>query len=202
MAYLIFADRKGELARHQLVGPVTIGRSNECSIAVHDALLSRKHCKIERVLDGWVIEDLGRKTGTQIDNHPVARRTLLDGDVLQMGRTRVCFRAGAFVPAPPVNRPADMRPLDPIEALAGTVAGFRMELEPAIDTTHFPTPQPKPAEPNTPSVLEAQSLITGLSSSSWDELSARTGLPPGRTQHPKRARGAVVDHRAFEQFLG
>ncbi|MDW8262158.1 MAG: FHA domain-containing protein [Phycisphaerales bacterium] len=187
MAYLIFADRKGELARHELAGPVTVGRANECSIAVHDALLSRRHCRIEPMLDQWVITDLGSKNGTFIDNQRVSRQTLRDGDIIRIGRTRVCFRAGPFVPAPPSNRPADFRPIDPIEALAGTVAGFRLEPTPAVDTSGFPRPQPRPAEPHSATSDEAHSLVTGLSSSAWDELLAAgaTVRPGSNRPRPK-----------------
>mgnify|MGYP000269717445 CR=1 FL=1 len=198
MAYLIFADRRGELARHELAGPVTVGRSQECSIAVHDAQLSRRHCKIERLLDSWVIEDLGSKNSTRVDGRVVTRHTLSNGDVIRIGRTLVCFRAGAFIPAPPADRPADLRPVNPIEALAGTVAGFRVETPPTVDTTNFPRPQPKPAEPNTPSLIEAQSLITGLSSSSWDELQTRGAAPPGRDT---RARPVVSVNESHMQTI-
>lgn len=173
MAYLIFADRKGELARHELAGPITIGRSPECTVVVRDVLLSRRHCSIEPMLDRWVITDLGSKNGTFVEDKRIDRRTLEDGDVVRIGRTSVCFRKGAFVPAPPSNRPVDFRPLDPVEALAGTVAGFRVEDEPKVDTSHFPRPQPRPAEPKSLSRSEAAGLVTGLSSSQWDDMIAR-----------------------------
>lgn len=177
MAYLIFADRSAELARHELAGPVTIGRADGCSIVVRDIELSRRHCKVEPVIDQWVITDLGSKNGTRVDGRLVTRHTLEDGDVVRLGRIMMCFRAGAFVPPPPTDRPADVRPTDPREALAGTVAGFRIAPEPTVDTTHFPRPQPHPAETNAPSLVEAHSLVTGLSSSSWDELITRSGNP-------------------------
>jgi len=195
MAYLIFADRKGELARHELTGPITIGRAPECTIVVRDVLLSRRHCKIEPMLDRWVIEDLGSKNGTQVEGRPVTRQTLEDGDVIRAGRIQICFRAGKFVPAPPGNRPADVRPVDPIEALAGTVAGFRYESEAAVDTAHFPRPQPRPAEHRTSSAAEAHSLITGLSSSSWDDLIEKGQVPAGARRQPKVSVPGQAKHR-------
>jgi predicted component of type VI protein secretion system len=190
MAYLIFADRTGELARHELQphdGPVTIGRSIECGLIVHDALLSRQHCRIEPVLDGWVVTDLGSKNGTRVDDRLVTRHTLADGDVLRIGRTGVCFRAGAFVPAAVPGRPAHARP---IEALAGTVAGFRVPLPPAVDTATFPRPQPRPAPGHAASAVEAHSLVTGLSSSAWDSL--LTAGSDTRTALLARARPRVT----------
>lgn len=180
MAYLIFADRKGELARIEMRGPITIGRAGDCTVAVRDVLLSRRHCQIEPLLDRWVISDLGSKNGTFIEGQRVDRKTLEDGDVVRIGRTSVCFRAGAFVPAPPSERPADFRPVDPLEALASTVAGFRVEPEPKVDTTRFPRPQPRPAEGKSATAAEAASLVTGLSSSQWDDLIARGEGRPNR----------------------
>lgn len=185
MAYLIFADRRGELARHALGGPITIGRSPECTVIVRDVLLSRHHCQIEPMLDRWVVTDLQSKNGTFVGQQRIDRHTLEDGDVVRIGRTEVCFRAGDFVPAPPEMRPADYRPVDPLEALASTVAGFRVEPEPKVDTTHFPRPQPRPADPTTATGAEAASLVTGLSSSQWDELIARGGGPTLNRPRPK-----------------
>lgn len=180
MAYLIFADRKGELARLDLSGAVTIGRAPDCTVAVRDVLLSRRHCLIEPLLDRWVISDLGSKNGTFIEGQKIDRKTLEDGDVVRIGRTSVCFRAGKFVPAPPTDRPADFRPVDPLEALASTVAGFRVEPEPKVDTTRFPRPQPRPAESKSATAAEAASLVTGLSSSQWDDMIARGEGRPNR----------------------
>lgn len=185
MAYLIFADRRGELARHPLSGPLVIGRSPECTVVVRDVLLSRRHCQIEPMLDRWVVTDLNSKNGTFVGTQRIDRHTLDDGDVIRIGRTEVCFRAGDFVPAPPETRPADYRPLDPLEALANTVAGFRVEPEPRVDTTHFPRPQPRPADPATPTVSDAASLVTGLSSSQWDDLIARGAAPSLNRPRPK-----------------
>jgi predicted component of type VI protein secretion system len=191
MAYLIFADRKGELARHALDGAVTIGRSPECTLVIRDVLLSRRHCQVEPMLDRWVISDLGSKNGTFVDEKRIDRHTLDDGDVVRIGKTSVCFRAGEFVPAPAGNRPPDIRPVDPIEALAGTVAGFRVEPDSKVDTSHFPRPQPKPAESKSMTAAEANDLVTGLSSSQWDDLVARGG----RTGKRKLPKVSVNEHR-------
>jgi predicted component of type VI protein secretion system len=212
MAYLIFADRKGELARHELGGPITIGRSPDCTVVVRDVLLSRRHCQIEPLLDRWVVSDLGSKNGTFVDEQRIDRKTLDDGDVIRIGRTNVCYRAGAFVPAAASNRPADFRPIDPLEALASTVAGFRVEPEPKVDTKHFPRPQPRPPETKSLTSAEAAALVTGLSSSQWDDLIAR-GERPNRplpkvsvnedpTRKPRdaaarRKRGALIAAAAF-----
>ena len=87
MAYLVFSSHKGEeIGRRRLEGPVTIGRSHECDVSLHDILLSRSHCRLERTRDGWVVTDLGSKNGTVIDGRPVTRHALRPGEVIRIGR--------------------------------------------------------------------------------------------------------------------
>src|SRR5690242_9859543 len=136
MPYLILADRHAEIDRVELFDDaVTIGRSPECAVQVRDAMLSRQHCRIEPRADGrWVLVDLGSRNGSHLvveeASTAVSRHLLEDGDVVRIGRSRVCFRAGPFVPPAPDAQPQPRRgarPADPHEALAGTVTGFVLE---------------------------------------------------------------------------
>src|SRR5207248_5270596 len=92
---------------------------------IHDILLSRKHCRLEPSADGrWTVSDLGSKNGTFVDERRVERHALGDGEVIQVGKTRITFHTGSFIPPPrSFNHPRPARPVDPQEALAGTVAG-------------------------------------------------------------------------------
>src|SRR5690349_8862659 len=101
MAYLSFFYKGEEIDRRELREPLVIGRSPECNVAVRDILLSRRHCRIEPEAGGWSAQDLGSKNGTHIGDELVTRRLLKDGDVMLMGKTRVSFHTGAFVPLPP-----------------------------------------------------------------------------------------------------
>jgi pSer/pThr/pTyr-binding forkhead associated (FHA) protein len=146
MAYLVFSTSSGrELGTRRLDGPLTIGRSPECDVSLHDILLSRRHCRLERVREGWAITDLQSKNGTVIDGRPVTRHVLRPGEVIKMGRVAVTFRAGKLAPAEEKKdalvRPK--RPADPFNASEGTVAGFKYEPptgERSVD--NFPTPKP------------------------------------------------------------
>src|SRR3954464_14239506 len=128
MAFVVIADRNQEIDRRELFGPVVIGRSPECDLAVRDILLSRRHCMIERIGETWVVADLSSKNGTRVNSELITRQVLHDGDVIRIGRTRICFRGGMFIPPPKEKRP-NVRPADPVEALAGTMAGFRFDEE-------------------------------------------------------------------------
>jgi predicted component of type VI protein secretion system len=146
MAYLVFSTSSGrELGTRRLDGPLTIGRSPDCDVSVHDILLSRRHCRLERTREGWAITDLQSKNGTVIDGRPVTRHTLRPGEVIKIGRVAVTFRAGKLAPAEEkkdaLTRPK--RPADPFNASEGTVAGFKYEPptgERSVE--HFPSPKP------------------------------------------------------------
>jgi pSer/pThr/pTyr-binding forkhead associated (FHA) protein len=77
MAYLVFSSHKGEeIGRRRLEGPVTIGRSPDCDVSLHDHLLSRHHCRLAPSDDGWVLTDLGSKNGTIVHGKPVTQHVL------------------------------------------------------------------------------------------------------------------------------
>lgn len=149
MAYLVFSSHKGEeIGRRRLDGPVTIGRSPDCDVTLHDHLLSRHHCRLAPSDDGWILVDLDSKNGTVVAGKNVARHILGDNESFMIGRVKVRFRAAALAPGQEKNvatgRPR--RPADPHDALSGTVAGYRYQ--PPADEKHlrdveqFPRPQP------------------------------------------------------------
>src|SRR5947208_14375226 len=105
MAYLIFTANGEEFARRELEGVAAVlGRAPDCDITVPDIMLSRHHCRVEPAAhddcQGWRIVDLQSKNGTYLRGRPITTHDLHDGDELRLGRTRITFRAGAFV-APP-----------------------------------------------------------------------------------------------------
>jgi predicted component of type VI protein secretion system len=179
MAYLILADRdQREICRHDLTGKTIIGRAPDCDVSIHDILLSRRHCVIERVMDQWVIADLGSKNGTFIDGTRITRHILNDNDTVLIGRTRLSFRQGAFVPPAPGSASRTNRPADPIEALSGTVAAFRfIDEEELARVENFPRPKPKPREPRAYSAEDVNSMVADIASSSWDSIIAGASRP-------------------------
>ncbi len=126
MAYIVLADSDHEIDRRELIGPVIIGRALDCSLAVHDALLSRKHCSLERFGNDWVLRDLRSKNGTFVNSQLIESHLLKDGDIVRIGKTRVFFRTSEFIAATdqqPVSKL--LRPVDPREAMASSLSGFK-----------------------------------------------------------------------------
>lgn len=171
MAYVIVYHKDQEVARRELSGAATIGRSPDCELSVHDIMLSRRHCRIEPDGEGWILADLGSKNGTRVGGTSVTRAPLSDGDVIRMGNTAVRYRTGLFVPASKPRSPGLQRPADPFEALSGTVRDFTYQpVQVAPNGIPFPVPRPIPREPEAYADEEVRSLVSELVSSSWDSI--------------------------------
>jgi Protein of unknown function (DUF3662)/FHA domain len=72
-------------------GPWTVGRSQECDIVVSDPNVSRKHARLSRADNGFVVEDLGSTNGTLLDGAPIDRERIESGDELTFGQTTARF---------------------------------------------------------------------------------------------------------------
>jgi hypothetical protein len=179
MAYVIFTANGDEVDRRELAVAVTIGRAQDADIPVRDILLSRKHCRIEPSGEQWVVTDLGSKNGTYLGYRQIMRHQLRDGDELRIGRTRVTFKAGAFAPAPVGTKRRDVvRPADPTEALAGTVAGFLLVEPGEVERqAGAPVPQPRPPEPTSFASEDVYGMLNEIASSSWDSIMAQASRP-------------------------
>lgn len=69
----------------------TLGRHTQSTIVLTDDGVSRKHARIVRQGDRYVLEDQGSANGTFVRGEKVDRHVLTDGDVFQLGPT-VMFR--------------------------------------------------------------------------------------------------------------
>ena len=56
---------------------ITLGRSSESDIQIHDTLISRVHCKLEWEDDKWYLNDLGSTNGTWMVGRKVDKKVLL-----------------------------------------------------------------------------------------------------------------------------
>ena len=92
-------------------GPWTVGRSQENDITVNDPNVSRRHARISRADDGYVVEDLGSTNGTLLDGAPIDRERIDGGDELTFGQTAARFVRRIGVPdgTPRGGRPSPSR---------------------------------------------------------------------------------------------
>jgi diguanylate cyclase (GGDEF)-like protein len=78
---------------------VLIGRGSDCAIHIDDHSVSRKHVRIEPAPHGYFAEDLGSTNGTFVNDQPINRQMLKDGDYLRVGNCIYRFLAGGNVEA-------------------------------------------------------------------------------------------------------
>jgi predicted component of type VI protein secretion system len=71
--------------------PVSIGRLPDNALVISDPAVSARHARVTWEADHYVIEDLRSTNGTYVNNKPIARHTLLDGDVILIGKHSVLF---------------------------------------------------------------------------------------------------------------
>jgi hypothetical protein len=70
---------------------VIIGRLQDCDVCLADANVSRRHAEL-LLLDGeWCVQDLESTNGTVLNGEPVTRARLRDGDVIEIGLTRLTY---------------------------------------------------------------------------------------------------------------
>lgn len=69
-----------------------VGRDEDVAIRVDEPLVSRRHARVEKRGDGWVVVDLGSTNFTRVNGQRVRReRELEHGDELRFGRARLVF---------------------------------------------------------------------------------------------------------------
>src|SRR5215470_18378092 len=72
--------------------PVTIGRDADIELPLRDGSISRRHCRVERDADGYLLEDLGSTNGTRLNGARIREAVRLsEGDKIFLGATVVKF---------------------------------------------------------------------------------------------------------------
>ena len=86
----------GETTRRVPLGgeAVVIGRDADADVPLDDPAVSRRHARVERAKEGFVVVDLESRNGTFVAEQRVERRALRDGDTIVVGSTRLAFKSG------------------------------------------------------------------------------------------------------------
>jgi hypothetical protein len=72
-------------------GVTVIGRSSGCDIVLDDPNVSRRHAEVRRLGEGYSLVDLGSTNGTEVNGQRVGETSLMNGDVIGVGTTRLTF---------------------------------------------------------------------------------------------------------------
>ncbi|HTI15507.1 MAG TPA: FHA domain-containing protein [Dictyobacter sp.] len=92
VAHLKLINAKSNVNSIELLPGMTIGRSRECDIFLEDLTVSRHHATINEVAPGqFEITDHHSATGTFVNNQPIVRYMLQEGDELQIGKNTFTF---------------------------------------------------------------------------------------------------------------
>jgi hypothetical protein len=86
-------ESRGEEQVFLLSHAVTvIGRAADTDLRLNDPGVSRRHAEIRKEGDRFVLVDLGSTNGVRVDDSPVARLPLSNGDRIEIGSTTLVFR--------------------------------------------------------------------------------------------------------------
>jgi hypothetical protein len=66
-----------------------LGRSQDCDVRLFDDAVSSTHCRFDWTFEGYRVVDLMSRNGTFVNDVRVQEYTLLDGQVVGVGRSRL-----------------------------------------------------------------------------------------------------------------
>jgi pSer/pThr/pTyr-binding forkhead associated (FHA) protein len=75
-----------------IVEEVLVGRLNSVDLIIDEVGVSLVHAKIVREMNLCVVMDLRSKTGTRVNGKQIERHELMDGDVIEIGKTSLKYR--------------------------------------------------------------------------------------------------------------
>ena len=131
--------------------PVNIGRLPDNTIVIDNPAVSGRHARVFREGNHYVVEDLKSTNGTFVNEKPIARHTLLEGDVVLVGKHSLVFSLFGGEPARIVKDEADAsvpeiggtRVLDTLrqkQILASLEQGRSSQMHSVIPRTAIPAP--------------------------------------------------------------
>jgi hypothetical protein len=86
-------ESRGEEQAFFLTHSVTvIGRAAEADLRLNDPGVSRRHAEIRQESGAFWIVDLGSTNGLRVNETPVTRHELINGDRVEVGSTTMVFR--------------------------------------------------------------------------------------------------------------
>ncbi|WP_257458600.1 FHA domain-containing protein [Archangium lipolyticum] len=83
--------REGERLEINDAQEFVIGRDDSADIIFRDDLISRRHVKVRRDWSGTHVEDLGSRNGIKVNRKRTNRKTLRDGDEVEVGGVRLVY---------------------------------------------------------------------------------------------------------------
>jgi pSer/pThr/pTyr-binding forkhead associated (FHA) protein len=106
-------------------GASVLGRDPDCDIPVEDPRVSWRHASVKLKGGSYVIEDLGSRNGTWLNEERIAGRSeLRDEDVVRVGATQFVFREASEKAAPGEASPHEASPSPKEGSVTGMIRGL------------------------------------------------------------------------------
>lgn len=129
---------------------VSIGRLPDNMIVIDNPAVSGRHARVFREGNHYVVEDLKSTNGTFVNEKPIARHTLLDGDVVLVGKHSLVFSLSGGEQTPMADDGENFVPeiggtmmLDTLkqkQMLSGLEQGRSSQMHSVIPKTTIPAP--------------------------------------------------------------
>jgi len=103
--------------------PLVIGRETAAHLCIADSSVSRRHSKIEKQDDGFVITDLESLNGTFVNDVPVRSRVLEHGDRVRIGDSLFLFLTHE---GDSLSKSSDVR-MDEAQVVSGSTVQIRFD---------------------------------------------------------------------------
>lgn len=145
--------------------PVSIGRLADNMIVIDHPVVSGRHARVFREGNHYVVEDLKSTNGTFVNEKPIARHTLLEGDLVQVGKHSLVFSLAGGEQEPMAKGGAE--PFRP--EIGGTATPDPNKQEPLLSGPDHRRPSqvyrviPKTAIPTTPERTGSVRIVSGKS---------------------------------------
>ncbi len=134
----LLADGTTSLRLDGAPASITIGRAGDdgpfgfrasAELRIPDAWMSGAHALLERQGDGWVLRDEGHsRNGTFVNGARIRQHALADGDLVEMGRSLLCYRVIDAAQAAALAVPASELRLGPTRTHCAEVAVLLRDL--------------------------------------------------------------------------
>ena len=137
---------------------VFVGRGVDNDITIADKSISRKHFRVRRRFDEFIVVDLQSGNGTRLNNEKVTEAVLKHGDVITIGRTQLQFvdlaveakekeapKAAPVPPVPPVQPAPRPAPVQQVEPPVAPRPAAPVAPQPVAQPAPRPVPQQPPA---------------------------------------------------------
>jgi pSer/pThr/pTyr-binding forkhead associated (FHA) protein len=138
---------------------IMIGRKPTNEIQIENLAVSGEHACIVTILNDSFLEDMGSTNGTLVNGNPIKKHILQNNDVIEIGKYKLKYVAGAPAAAPGQAAPEDFEKTMILRPAAKPAAAPKPANEPAPPAKpSMPPPTPKsivPAAPAAPAPAAA-----------------------------------------------